>query len=47
MADALSALLGSRGDRISEEELARLSAIVTNARRGRPRGGGGGGGGRS
>ncbi len=35
MADALAALLGSQGNRISEEELARLSAIVTNARRDR------------
>lgn len=35
MADALAALLGSRATRISEEELARLSAIVARARRGK------------
>jgi predicted transcriptional regulator len=33
MADAVAALLGSEGERISEEELARLSAIVRSVRR--------------
>jgi predicted transcriptional regulator len=32
MSDALAALLGSRANRVSEEELARLSAIVRQAR---------------
>jgi BlaI family transcriptional regulator, penicillinase repressor len=32
-ADAMAALLGSRGNRISQDELDRLSAIVADARR--------------
>ena len=32
-ADALAALLGSRGEKISDEELTRLRAIVTKAQR--------------
>ena len=33
--DAMAALLGSQRDRISEDELARLASLITEARRGR------------
>jgi predicted transcriptional regulator len=36
-ADAFAALLGTRAGRMSEDELARLSRLVTEARRGRER----------